>query len=304
MGGIDRRRELEKPSVLLDRKALGSWWLALVRGVYRYHQALRPLRLLRREDLVSQPDRIPVPLGTDARRRRRDRRRPLWPRRLARVGAGVALQLERVVPLGVDAGSRGAVGVKRASAGFRVTPVPGPAQPAEPRVRLVSYLELEFRAAALAVGVVEPVAGPLGTRLEVRRVGATRDVYDRPLRPGKDVDLTPVPSLRDLVLGIDGVVGFFVGEVDLDHLPVPLVQPSVDEGTDEVVVVVEVEEPVLEPHVGVPIAHHVAVDAVGVALLRMQRPRLVRVLLRGIADAVGLRGRASVRIAVSEERQR
>src|SRR4029450_6191283 len=98
-------------------------------------------------------------------------------------------------------------GVERAPTRLRVAPVPRPAQPAEVRVRLVGYLEPELRAAALAVGVVEPVAGPLRARLEVGGVRATRDVDDRPLGRRQDVDLAPVASLGGAVLGVHRVVG-------------------------------------------------------------------------------------------------
>src|SRR5215211_1989514 len=150
--------------------------------------------------------------------------------------------------------------------------------------------------------MVEPVARPLRARLEVRGVRATRDVDDRPLRPGDEIDLAPVAPLGDRVLRVDRAIRGLRVEMNLDHLPVALVQPGLYEGADQVVVVVEVEEPVLQPDVAA-IAHRMPVYAVGVAGLRMQVTRLLRVLARRVADAVRLRSRAPARILLAQERQ-
>ena len=113
---------------------------------------------------------------------------------------------------------------------------------------------------------------------------AAGDVDHRPVGVAGDLaDLRPRALLGLAVLGVDGEVGRAVVHPQLDHLPVALVQPDPER---QVVVVVEVEEPVLQPQAPAGL-DGVAVHAVAqVGSLGAQRDVLLAVVLLGVADAV------------------
>ena len=115
---------------------------------------------------------------------------------------------------------------------------------------------------------------------------AARRVDDRLVTD--PLDLVPRPLTGVLVLGVDGEIRCLTGgvEAQLDHLPVALVETCLDQRADQVVIVVEVEEPVREPHAIVRSGRPVSVHPVGVLRLGVQRLRLRGVVVRGIADPV------------------
>ena len=106
------------------------------------------------------------------------------------------------------------------------------------------------------------------------------------------------------MLGVDRALRLLVVllEPDLDHLPVPLVQTEV---RSQVVVVVDVEEPVLEPQAPVTVAAPAPVDAVAqVASLAAELDVHRAVRLGAEGEQVGCRDHAVVLVgALSEEVQ-
>ena len=154
--------------------------------------------------------------------------------------------------------------------------------------RLVVRDDLQRRArrVALAVGEVVPRLGLMEAGLEVGGVRAAGDVDHRPVGiPGDLGHLRPRALLGLAVLGVDGEIGRAVVDAQLDHLPVALVQADPER---QVVVVVEVEEPVLKPQVAVGL-DGVAVHAVAqIGTGGAQRDVLRAVVLAGVADAVAV----------------
>jgi hypothetical protein len=119
---------------------------------------------------------------------------------------------------------------------------------------------------------------------------------------GRAADLRPRPLLRAAVLREDGEVRLAVVQPQLDHLPVALVAARSER---EVVVVVEVPEPVLQPDPpagldGAP------VDAVAQVRARgAQRDVLAAVVRVRVADTVPARDGLAARVALgAEERER
>ena len=78
-------------------------------------------------------------------------------------------------------------------------------------------------------------------------MGAPRGIYDGLL--ANPLDLVPGSLFSMLVLRVHRQIWFLAVGVEpkLDHLPIALVESRLDQRTDQVVVVVEVEEPVGEP---------------------------------------------------------
>ena len=141
----------------------------------------------------------------------------------------------------------------------------------------VTISSARARRVALAVGEVVPRLGLVEAGLEVGGVRAAGDVDHRPVGVAGDLDhLRPRALLGLAVLGVDGEVGRAVVHAQLDHLPVALVQADPER---QVVVVVEVEEPVLQPQVPVGL-DGVAVHAVAQLGARgAQRDVLLAVVL-------------------------
>ena len=150
--------------------------------------------------------------------------------------------------------------------------------------RLVVGDDLERRArrVALAVGEVVPGLGLVEAGLEVGGVRAAGDVDHRPVGVAGDLDhLRPRALLGLAVLGVDGEVGRAVVDAQLDHLPVALVQADPER---QVVVVVEVEEPVLQPQVTVASTAWPYMRLRSFGMGGAQRDVLRAVVLAGVAD--------------------
>ena len=172
-----------------------------------------------------------------------------------------------------------------------VAPSPAPLQPAGHRV--ADDLQPQLRGLALAVGEVVPGLGLVVAGLEVggvrppapRRPAAVSRLLRVPL------DLGPARLSRVLVLGIHREVGMVLVAVhaQLHHLPIALVQPG---APGQVVVVVEVVQPVLEPQPAVGVLLRAAVHHVRVARLLAQLDVAAAVVANRRADqvlVVGLR---------------
>ena len=88
-----------------------------------------------------------------------------------------------------------------------------------------------------------------------------------------------------------------LGEADLDHLPVALVQAD----PHEVLVVVVVEEPVLEPREAVLVLDRVAVRPVRISGVGVQPPGVLDVAPTGCVDEVGRLHLGSARVLLLAE---
>ena len=169
----------------------------------------------------------------------------------------------RVDPVRAAAGAARARGVQRRAVAFVSPHQPGQCTQAG---AVLEHLERGRDLRALAVGLVEPHAGPVRAGAEVVRVRAAGDVDERRVRRPALCDVAPRPALGGLVLGEDRLLGLLVGaEPDLHELPVALVLAAADQRAEQLEVVVVVEEPVLEPQPALAVAPRVAVDAVAVA---------------------------------------
>ena len=200
-----------------------------------------------------------------------------------RLGLG-AVELGRVQPVRPPARAGRAQRVQRQEAGLGVAPVARPVQPG----RLVVGHDLERRLdlRALAVGLVEPGAGEVRAGAEVVRVRAAGDEDQRrvALLGGRG----PRAALGRLVLGVDGELRALVGaEPQLHQLPVALVLAAGEDRADQLVVVVVVEQPVLEPQAALAVDAGVAVDAIAVARVAVADGRgVLGVGAGGVADQV------------------
>ena len=170
-----------------------------------------------------------------APRRRRRACRPCGPpSSCGGGGAGAALgrrglldQRERVHPVRAHARARRAVGVERAA---RPSCRPTGRARAATGASVLDDLERRVDLRALAVGLVEPDAGPVRAGAEVVRVRAARDVDER--RAGPALARRSLHGWLSalLVLGVDGLLGLLVGvEPELDELPVALVLAAAEQ---------------------------------------------------------------------------
>ena len=157
----------------------------------------------------------------------------------------------------------------------------------------------------LAVGEVIPRLGLVIAGFEVRRVRAARDVDDGPQVVGLEaLDLLPRAQFGVAVLRVDGDVGMagLVVHPQLDHLPVALVRPGAER---QLVVVVEVPQPVLQPDAPVDLDRVPVGDVVELRALGAQLAVLLAVVLAFRADDVAVVDRAAVAVLLlREERER
>jgi hypothetical protein len=121
------------------------------------------------------------------------------------------------------------------------------------------------------------------------------DVDDRGVALALDV--FPAPGLGVAVLAVGGEIGDVAVQAQLHHLPVALVQPD---AAGELVVVGEVEEPVLQPQppLGRTLAPRAAVHHVRVLRAHVQRGRLRAVVAVEHAEVIA----APVLLAVCVDR--
>src|SRR4051794_7804611 len=189
--------------------------------------------------------------GFDPRPRRRGRRRQQSG--AARVVLDrVVVEGERIGPLAVLSRTYGAVTLSL-PARLRAAPAARPPHP--PRRAIDKLLDARRCARSLAIGHVVDERGVVAPGHRIRRLRATRDVDDRSF--ALLLDDRPRAALPMLVLGEGHRSRFAVAaEADLDHLPVPLVQPE----PEERLVVPEVEEPVLKPDSALSIDRDVPAD--------------------------------------------
>src|SRR6188472_2489838 len=179
-------------------------------------------------------------------------------------GAGALEKLGGMRPLPVSAGRGRAARFEPRDVGTCPAPDAGPGRPG--RLLVTDDLQFELGRGALSVGEVVPGLGLVKAGLEVGGVRAAADVDDRRRGFALDLlDLTPGRDLGPPMLSVDRDVGNLaaLAHPELDHLPVALVEAK---PSRQVVVVVEVEEPVLEPNAAAvllqPAVHPVRVSAI------------------------------------------
>ena len=177
-----------------------------------------------------------------------------------------------------------------------------PGQCAQPGSVVADHLERRADERPLAVRVVrrQREHRPVLARGGERRVRAAPDVDDRHVavvrRP--QLEVRPLERLAVAVLREGRRARLAVAaEADLDHLPVALVQAD----PEEVLVVVVVEEPVLEPGVPARLVHGAAVRTVGEARVGVQPPCVLDVAAAGGVEEVVCLHLVAVRVLLLAE---